>query len=96
MSKAAPCTPRVTDHALLRFLERAGGMDVEGLRDALSTSLARATRAAQQIGGGHYQIIADELIYVMRDNRLITVLPDGGMRDHVRASVHSSRGHEVG
>lgn len=33
---------RVSDHALLRFIERAGGLDVESVRAALQGSLKRA------------------------------------------------------
>ena len=39
--------PGITDHALLRFLERAGGLDVEGLRLTLGSSLTRAHSAAR-------------------------------------------------
>ena len=43
--------PIISDHALLRFLERAGGLDVETIRLMLSRSLERAKKAATGIGG---------------------------------------------
>jgi hypothetical protein len=37
--------PRVSDHALLRYLERAGGFDVEGLRQEIAKACADAAKA---------------------------------------------------
>ncbi|MCU0882058.1 MAG: hypothetical protein MUF14_05250 [Hyphomonadaceae bacterium] len=65
----------VTDHALVRFLERAGGLDVEGLRAHLALSLEAATQAANAIGGGsEVKICVDGLAYVLRPDRSA---PDG-------------------
>jgi hypothetical protein len=78
----APRTPRrhalrVSDHAVLRFLGRSSGLDVEALRRAMAASLARATAAAELIGGGEYLIVADGLTYVVRDRVVVTVLDRG-------------------
>ncbi|MCU0902424.1 MAG: hypothetical protein MUE83_00935 [Tabrizicola sp.] len=54
---------RITDHALVRFLERVGGVDVDGLRQALSRSLEEAARlgaAAVVIDGYRYVLRVDE------------------------------------
>lgn len=59
----------INDHALLRFIERAGGFDVEGLRAAIETSLSRAALAAQRAGGVDYKIAVDGMIYVVRAGR---------------------------
>jgi hypothetical protein len=72
-------TPRVSDHALVRFLERGGGLQVEAVRAALAASLARAALAAELIGSTRYVIIADGLRYVVENGVLVTVL-DGDMR----------------
>ena len=66
---------RVSDHALLRFLERAGGLDVEALRAQLAGSLARADDVARRVDKRHYRILADGVIYVVRDCVVVTVLP---------------------
>lgn len=71
---------RVSDHALLRFMERAGGLDVEAVRNAIGTSLDRAADAADRIGVDEYTIIADGLAYVVRGGNVVTVLPDGWSR----------------
>jgi len=78
---SAPSTPLraglgVSDHALLRFLERAGGLDVEDLRGRLANSLARAHGAAQSVGAGNYIIKADGLVYVVRGETVTTVLEE--------------------
>lgn len=70
---------RVSDHALLRFLERGGGFDIEGLRAAVAVSLDRAAIAAARIGAGEYTIKADGLIYQVRDCVVTTVI-DAGRR----------------
>lgn len=70
---------RVTDHALMRFLERAGGLDVEALRAAIAVSLKRAEASALAISARRYTIVADGLRYVVEDGHLVTVL-DAGMK----------------
>jgi len=57
---------RISDHALVRFLERAGGLDVEELRARLANSLARAHHAANSVDANDYLIKADGLVYVVR------------------------------
>jgi hypothetical protein len=69
--------PIVTDHALLRFLERAGGLDVEGVRRAIADGLGRAHAAARAIGAESYQIRADGFVWVMAGDKLVTVHEDG-------------------
>lgn len=66
---------RVSDHALLRFVERAGGLDIEALRVALEGSLKRAITAASDMGTGDLTIRADGLEYLVRNNVVVTVLP---------------------
>lgn len=75
----------VSDHALLRFLERAAGMDIEDLRLRLNTSLARAHSAARELSGSDYLIKADGLIYVVRGETVTTVIPE--MEEHGRAAT---------
>lgn len=64
---------RVSDHALLRFIERAGGLDVEALRSALEGSLKRATSAAADIGAREVVITADGLRYVVVNSVVVTI-----------------------
>ena len=75
-------TLRVSDHALLRFLERAGGLDAEALRASIAAGLERGFRAAKRIGlkDGEVHIRADGLVYVIRDDTVVTIRPDGPRR----------------
>lgn len=66
----------ISDRALLRFLERAGGLDVEGLRSCLESSLARAHAAARSLGDSDYLIRSDGLVYVVRGQTVTTVADD--------------------
>lgn len=66
--------PRVSDHALVRFLERAGGFDVEQIRLALEALLARAHAAASALGAGDYLIHSNGMLFVVRGETVTTVL----------------------
>lgn len=68
-------TLRISDHALVRFLERAGGVDFEPFRLALAQGLARGLGAARAMGAGEVHIVMDGLVYVVRDGMLVTVRP---------------------
>lgn len=76
---------KVSDHALVAFMTRTGLLDVESLRAALAASLERATSAAAQIGATNYVILADGLVYHVREGVLITCLPDDERRLDVAA-----------
>ena len=66
----------VSDRALVRFLERAAGLDVEGLREGLKQSLTRAAEAAAAIGASDFTIKADGLAYLVSAGVVFTVIPD--------------------
>ncbi|MFZ5739625.1 MAG: hypothetical protein ACOY6K_22385 [Pseudomonadota bacterium] len=67
---------RVSDHALLRFLEKAGGLDVETLRRAMSASIERATAMADKLGADEYAIVVDGFRYIVRCGTVTTVQED--------------------
>jgi hypothetical protein len=65
--------PWVSDHALIRYLERVEGRDMEGLRKQISASLARANDIAQTFGmDSHVNIGA--AVFVLRNGSVVTVL----------------------
>ncbi|MBY6244181.1 hypothetical protein, partial [Methylosinus sp. Sm6] len=68
----------VSDHALVRFLERAGGFDVEALRASMEASLARAAAVADALEQTRYTIKCDGLIYVVEQGVVVTVVGDHG------------------
>jgi hypothetical protein len=75
----------VTDHALVRWLERTGAMDMEALRQMLAASLDRAAAAAEILDQSKYLILADGLVFVVRHGKVITVLADDGRHSHALA-----------
>ncbi|MEE8612254.1 MAG: hypothetical protein V3V60_15860 [Sphingomonas aquatilis] len=83
--------PQVSDHALIRFLQRAG-MNVEAVRADLAASLATAHGAAQAMGGGDHLILADELMYVVRNAIVVTVLPAGNVHQRAQALCRRHEG----
>ncbi len=68
-------TLRISDHALVRLLERAGGVDFDPLRRALAQGLDRSVRAAARLGAAEVHVVADGLLYVVVDETLVTVRP---------------------
>lgn len=64
---------RVSDHAILRYLERVGGFDIEGLRAAIAGRLEGAARA------GACAVVIDGHVYVIREDAqgpiVVTVAP---------------------
>lgn len=83
--------PKISDHALVRFLERCGGMDVEGVRADMSRSLARAHNAARQMGQSDYLITIDGSTYVVRGEMVTTVMPARKQHELFKA-LDSNRG----
>ncbi|MBC7576399.1 MAG: hypothetical protein H7312_03435, partial [Tardiphaga sp.] len=70
----SPTPTRVPAHALLRSLERAGGLDVEVLRAPIATSLARPHPAAAAMGAADMVVIEDSgLRWIIRDNVVVTL-----------------------
>ena len=59
----------VTDHALVRWMDREYDIDMERLRRKLAEKVHDAYAA------GASSVVIDELRYVMRDGRLVTVAP---------------------
>lgn len=70
---------RVSDHALVRFLQRAGGFDLEPLRSSIQASLNRAVAAADEVGSRKFTVAADGLLYVIENGTLVTILDDRGV-----------------
>jgi hypothetical protein len=79
--KRTKALPSVTDHAVLRFLERARGIDVEAARREIA---ALATNGVQLHANA---VIAEGVKLVLRENVVVTVLerqwpaprrPEGG------------------
>jgi hypothetical protein len=73
-------TVRISDHALVRFLERAGGLDVELLRSTLAASLDRAVKAAEAVGVADYDVHIEDSSYHIRSGTLVTIRPRNGQR----------------
>ena len=69
---------RVSDHALVRFLERAGGFDLAPLKTAIQASLNRAVQAADEIGHNDFVVVADGLRYRVKNGTVVTITDDRG------------------
>lgn len=76
--------PRLSDHAVLRFLERSG-VQVEQLRTTLESALDRAGHAAAELEASEYLIVVDDLTFVVRGGTVTTILPEGSPGARARA-----------
>lgn len=61
--------PRVTDHAVLRYIERVYGVDVDHLRSLIMTDLVR-----NAILAGATKVKSDGFVYVLGDNAVVTIM----------------------
>lgn len=75
----------VTDHALVRWLQRTGAMDMEQLRKLLADGLARAAKAAGELDAGEFLILADGMVFVVKDGTVVTVEQEDGRHRHARS-----------
>ncbi|WP_297181010.1 hypothetical protein [Thermomonas sp.] len=75
----------MTDHALMRFVERASDATLEALRAQIETSLTRAAEAAASIGATDYLIVRDDLTYVVRGSAVVTILTKTSPADRAHA-----------
>lgn len=80
----------VTNTALVNWLERTGAADFSGVREAIGKSLAGAAEAAEVLGVGEFLILADGLVYVIREQTLIGVSAEDGRHKHARLLARRS------
>lgn len=59
--------PIVSDHAVLRYLERCHGLDVEAIRAELRSIIKTGVRF------GASAVICDDVKFVLREDTLVTV-----------------------
>lgn len=69
---------KISDAALQHWLERSGALDAARMKNMLAQTLMRAWRAARQMSQSDFLILADGLIYVVRDDVVVAVLNDDG------------------
>ncbi len=68
-----------TDHAVLRYLERIIGIDVENYRNNLIQDLNTAPRVQKVmdfVGNSKFKLTRNGVIYRLRDGKIITCYPD--------------------
>lgn len=68
--------PYVTDHALLRYLERVMGIDVERIREEM---ISEAMRIGVEFGASAVKLGTGERM-VLQGSTIVTVLPKRGYR----------------
>lgn len=76
----------VSDHAVLRYIERKHGVDVDGLRAIISEIVQSAVRA------GASKVSHDGMTFVLRNGVVCTVIPGESASASVRKSeIHKGR-----
>lgn len=74
--------PPVTDHAIIRYLERVEGMDIEGLRRKIGHRVARGIEL------GASGVVLDGICYKLREGEVCTVW----LRNQPDKRTHRGRG----
>lgn len=64
----------VTDHAVVRYLERVENHDIDLVRAVIQDRVDRAATASRSIGLETYAVIAPEGIYQIVEGSVVTVL----------------------
>lgn len=62
---------KVTDHAIVRYLERAGGLDIDRIKKRI---LSKETEnLVKTLGNGKYPLNKNKLVAVVENNIVVTV-----------------------
>jgi hypothetical protein len=69
-------TVTVTDHALLRWLERVQGIDIEAVRAEIAARAERCVAAAESIGTrpAQYVVLSGDARLIVRQGAVVTVV----------------------
>ena len=78
MNETAAGKFRISDHALVRWLDRTGAMDMEQLRAMLAASLDRAFSAAAKLEASRFLVLADGMVFLVQEGTVVTVMDDDG------------------
>ena len=73
--KLRPIDVRISDHALVRWLERVHGVDIDKLRELVLTK-----KQIDMVRTGAHKIKTDRYIFIIENNTVVTVLPKGGRK----------------
>ena len=76
---------KISDHALVRWLDRSGLLDVEALRSALSDILDRAYQAGAAMDAEDFLIVSQGTVFVVREGVLVTMFKDAGRANRSHA-----------
>ena len=77
MKKRPAPLVHVTDHAIVRYLERVENHDVDLVRKVIRRRVERAFEAATAIGLETCAVVTGEAIYRIEDGCVVTVLGPG-------------------
>lgn len=73
----------ISNRALVNWMERTGLVDLDPVREALAESVSASIAAAGVLGVSNFLILADGLVYQVRDGVLCGVMPEDGRHRHV-------------
>lgn len=66
--KASSAAPAITDHAVVRYLERVKGIDVEAVRAEIAAIVGRGVQLGAQ------SVILDGMRYRLEGHHVVTVI----------------------
>lgn len=64
----------ITDHAVLRYLERVHGVDIGAVRERIGAAVDTAAGAAERLGVARYAVKRPEASYIVLNRTVVTVI----------------------
>jgi hypothetical protein len=81
----------VSDHAVVRWLERNNLVDVAQLRAQLAASLEKSCAAATQLHAHEYYVRRDGFRFVVNGGVLVTMYPEKSKTSRLKKRRHEER-----
>lgn len=85
-AKHFPAPELVSDHAVLRYLDRAMGLDVDAIRQSIEATVKPF------LAEGVATVSKDGLAYIIRDGRVVSVWE--ASRDAIQRTAFNSHAHQ--
>lgn len=83
---------RVSDHAVFRWLQRSGTVDVEQVRAMLAGALDRAFQVGAAMDVDEFIVISGGMVFLIRDRVVVTVTEEDSRHGHARLLSRKTQG----
>jgi|GEM_PF-3762362 len=82
----------VSDHAVFRWLQRSGAVDVEQVRAMLANALDRAFQVGAAMEVEDFIVLSGGMVFLIRDAVVVTVHEEDSRHGHARLLARKTQG----